>query len=66
MNFGGLKNKKIETKADAIVPTTKAEYEPLNKIITPIIRRVSRPASRYLALSNFHLINAMLKIPQNR
>ena len=55
----------MDTKAEAKVPTTKAEYDPLNRIITTIMRKVSRQASRYLLRSNFHLMNAMLKNTAN-
>lgn len=55
----------MDTKAEAKVPTTKAEYDPLNRIITTIIRKVSRQASRYLLRSNFHLMNAILKNTAN-
>lgn len=55
----------MDTKAEAKVPTTKAEYDPLNRIITTIMRKVSRQASRYLLRSNFHLMNAILKNTAN-
>ena len=61
MNLGGEKNKKIETRAEAIVPTTNAPYDPLNRIATITNKKRSRDASAYLLRSNFHLTNAILK-----
>ena len=58
----------MDTRADAIVPTTKAPYEPLKKAATKIKRKVSRNASAYLARSNFQTMNTKLKktsIPTN-
>ena len=55
----------MDTKAEAKVPTTKAEYDPLNRSITTIMSKVSRQASRYLLRSNFHLMNAILKNTAN-
>ena len=51
----------METRADAIVPTTRAAYDPLNRIDTATKQVKSSMASPYLALSYFHLITAMLK-----
>ena len=58
----------MDTRADAIVPTTNAPYEPLKKAATKIKRKVSRNASAYLARSNFQTMNTKLKktsIPTN-
>lgn len=44
-----------------MVPTTRAPYEPLKKIATRISKKVSRDASAYLPLSNFHITNTRLK-----
>ena len=60
-NLRGDISRYRDTKADAIVPTTKAPYEPLKTIPTRTNKLASKMALADCLRSNFHLMIAMLK-----